>query len=103
MGDFLAQQNEKYELELKKNPFYLKLWLNYLANNQENGEIFRHKLYERAVVALPRSYKLWHAYLLERTSAVNDKSVLGIITHSLIHLCYLLTYLLNRQTIRIIN
>ena len=77
MSDYVTQQNEKYELELQKNPYYLKLWLNYLAYNQENDEIFRYKLYERALVYLPRSYKLWHAYLLERTSAVNDKSVLG--------------------------
>jgi pre-mRNA-splicing factor SYF1 len=94
MGDFVAQQNEKYELELKKNPYYLKLWLTYLAYNQENDEIFRYKLYERALVFLPRSYKLWHAYLVERTSAVNDKSVIGI-THSLSNLGYLLTYSLT--------
>ena len=77
MSDYVTQQNEKYELELLKNPYHLKLWLNYLAYNQENDEIFRYKLYERALVHLPRSYKLWHTYLLERTSAVNDKSVLG--------------------------
>jgi pre-mRNA-splicing factor SYF1 len=33
------------------------------------------KIYERALRELPGSYKLWHAYLLERVLAVRGRKV----------------------------
>ena len=55
-----------YEEELLRTPYNLTLWVRYLDARKDAPSKKRHLLYERAVRALPGSYKLWHAYLRER-------------------------------------
>jgi pre-mRNA-splicing factor SYF1 len=55
-----------FEEELLRNATDIKVWLRYLAARKDAVSRKRHLLYERAVAALPGSYKLWHAYLRER-------------------------------------
>ncbi|MCO5551628.1 hypothetical protein L7F22_005133 [Adiantum nelumboides] len=61
-----------FEEEILRNPFTLKLWWRYLAARRDAPFRKRKILYERAVKALPGSYKLWHAYLRERMETVRD-------------------------------
>jgi pre-mRNA-splicing factor SYF1 len=65
-----------YEEELLRQPYNLKLWLQYVDSIPEGDDdtnkaaidarIKRQVVYERALKALPGSYKLWYKYLLER-------------------------------------
>jgi pre-mRNA-splicing factor SYF1 len=64
-----------YEEELLKNPYNLKLWLEYLESIQvadgcsdetAGARRRRQVVYERALRVLPGSYKLWYKYLMER-------------------------------------
>ncbi|PSC72105.1 Pre-mRNA-splicing factor SYF1 [Micractinium conductrix] len=59
-----------YEEELLRNPYALRMWLRYLDARKGANPRKRYLLFERAVNALPGSYKLWHAYLSERLLAV---------------------------------
>ena len=43
-----------------------KSWLRYLLFKKEAPPAVRFMLYERALQAVPGSYKLWHRYLSER-------------------------------------
>ena len=66
------------ENEVKNNPYRLKSWLQYLSFLDGSNEYERYKVYERALHHLPRSYKLWYAYLDEREKnlrsfSINDK------------------------------
>jgi pre-mRNA-splicing factor SYF1 len=61
-----------FEEEILRNPFTLKLWWRYLAARRDSPFKKRKILYERALKALPGSYKLWHSYLRERTELVRD-------------------------------
>jgi hypothetical protein len=51
----------------------LKAWLRYLEAKTQARPVQRYLIYERALKFLPGSYKLWHAYLQERRSAVEGK------------------------------
>ena len=53
-----------YEEEILRNPFSLKQWWRYLVARADAPFTKRRVLYERALQALPGSYKIWHAYLL---------------------------------------
>ncbi|KAL5994864.1 hypothetical protein ACLOJK_024921 [Asimina triloba] len=68
-----------YEEEILRNPFSLKHWFRYLIFKRDSPLAARSIIYERALRALPGSYKLWHAYLLERLAAVKGLPA----THSL--------------------
>lgn len=59
-----------YEEEILRDPFKLKGWWRYLVARASAPFKKRSILYERALKALPGSYKLWHAYLRERLDAV---------------------------------
>lgn len=74
-----TEESLVYEAELLKDPYNLKIWLEYLdsigsvesvgssdSSDQANTTRRRQVVYERALKALPGSYKLWHRYLLER-------------------------------------
>ena len=80
-----TEESLVYEAELLKDPYNLKIWLEYLdsigsvesveavesvgptgSSDQGNTTRRRQVVYERALKALPGSYKLWHRYLLER-------------------------------------
>ncbi|KAL3151001.1 hypothetical protein ABBQ38_012874 [Trebouxia sp. C0009 RCD-2024] len=67
-----------YEEELLRNPYSLRMWWRYLEARKDAAQKRRFLLYERAISALPGSYKasisaassLWHAYLKERRAAI---------------------------------
>lgn len=84
-----------YEEELLRNPYALRMWWRYLEARKDAAPKRRYLIYERALAALPGSYKvrhhhiiiimpsatiptlaqLWHAYLAERTDAVKGLSI----------------------------
>lgn len=59
-----------YEEEILRNPFNLKLWWRYLIARNDAPFEKRRIIYERALKALPGSFKLWNAYLRERLDRV---------------------------------
>ncbi|XP_058749791.1 uncharacterized protein LOC131622765 [Vicia villosa] len=69
-----------YEEELLRNPFSLKSWWRYLIALSHSPFSKRFIIYERALKALPGSYKLWHAYLCERLQIVRSYPI--ILPHS---------------------
>jgi pre-mRNA-splicing factor SYF1 len=62
-----------YEEDVLQNPYSLKSWLRYLVFKINAPPHIRFVLYERALVHLPGSYKLWHSYLTEKTAAIRGK------------------------------
>lgn len=85
---------DQLENEVKQNPYRLKSWLSYLSFLEASSPYQRFKIYERALLVLPRSYKLWYSYLQERErslrgSPVNDKGYTILIStyeRALVHL-----------------
>eukprot|EP01041_Mallomonas_annulata_P004566 gene4566-9076_t len=71
----LNQQDLRYEEEIARNPYYLKNWWNYLLFKKECQPTARYIIFERALKYLPRSYKLWHAYLTERRDRTKNRSI----------------------------
>jgi pre-mRNA-splicing factor SYF1 len=67
--------NIQFEEDITRNPFYLKIWWNYITSMKDGSALDRFLIYERALKFLPRSYKLWHAYLIERTDKASDKCI----------------------------
>ncbi|KAK8807297.1 hypothetical protein WA158_004056 [Blastocystis sp. Blastoise] len=63
---------EMYEGEVKKYPTSFRHWWRYIKAAGTQDPSFLYTVYERALVYLPGSYKLWHNYLLERVSHVKD-------------------------------
>ena len=55
-----------FEQDLLRDPYSVRAWLRYLDARADAPLAKRCVLYERALRALPGSYKLWNAYLLER-------------------------------------
>jgi pre-mRNA-splicing factor SYF1 len=53
-----ADEDLLYEEELLRNPYALKMWVRYLAARTGATAKRRYLLYERAVKALPGSYKV---------------------------------------------
>jgi hypothetical protein len=51
-------QDLPYEEELLRNPYNVKLWLRYIAARKDAPAKRRNVLYERALRALPGSYKV---------------------------------------------
>ncbi|CAM0913536.1 unnamed protein product [Alopecurus aequalis] len=58
-----------YEEDVLRDPFRLSGWLRYLSSLRAAPPAKRAAIYERALRALPGSYKLWHAYLTELADA----------------------------------
>lgn len=48
-----------YEEELLRNPYSVKMWARYLQARRDSSPKRRCLLYERALKALPGSYKVW--------------------------------------------
>ena len=88
----MNSQQMYYEQEISRNSYSVKAWWNYLYYLEQSHAVSitmkgtgigtsssrsreRFVVYERAVRYLPRSYKLWHAYLNERTDRVAHKPV----------------------------
>ncbi|KAJ4755519.1 Pre-mRNA-splicing factor SYF1 [Rhynchospora pubera] len=65
-----TESDLSYEEEILRDPFKLKGWWRYLFARASAPLKKRSILYERALKALPGSYKLWHAYLRERIDAI---------------------------------
>jgi pre-mRNA-splicing factor SYF1 len=71
--DLLPQEPDLiFEAELLRNPNLPSLWSRYLDARKDATARRRYVIFERAVNALPGSYKLWYAYLQERYEAVRD-------------------------------
>ncbi|KAJ2849005.1 pre-mRNA-splicing factor syf1 [Coemansia brasiliensis] len=62
-----------FEEEVLRNPYKLKGWLNYLDHKKPTPQALT-IIYERALKALPGSYKLWRNYLLHRTNLMKGKN-----------------------------
>lgn len=54
-----SEEDLVYEEELLRNPFTLKLWWRYLEARRDAPARKRYLIFERALAALPGSYKLW--------------------------------------------
>jgi hypothetical protein len=67
--------DSQFEEELAKNPYSVKNWCNYIQTKKDQPPLSRYTLYERALSFLPRSYKLWHAYLQDRTTSLKGKTI----------------------------
>jgi pre-mRNA-splicing factor SYF1 len=65
----------QFEDELARNPYSFKNWWNYIQTKQDQPPLLRYTIYERALSFLPRSYKLWHAYLNDRTRSLKGKTI----------------------------
>jgi pre-mRNA-splicing factor SYF1 len=61
-----SEDDLAYEEEILREPFKLKGWWRYLVARAAAPFAKRAVIYERALKALPGSYKLWHAYLRDR-------------------------------------
>ena len=68
-------RDEPWEQLVDSNPYSVKTWFGYLQHKLGAAPTSRYILYERALLYLPRSYKLWHAYIQERTSHLATKSI----------------------------
>lgn len=83
-----------FEDDIRRNPYHLKTWISFLDFKKDATPPERYVIFERALKFLPRSYKLWHAYLMERTqrlekSRVTDKRLailVNIYERALVHL-----------------
>ena len=71
----MEAQELQYEEEIQRNPHNMKAWWNYLIYKKDSSPVTRYVIYERSFKFLPRSYKLWHAYLQERSSALVNKCI----------------------------
>jgi hypothetical protein len=61
MEELLPQQEDLlYEEELARNPYNLKMWIRYVQARTDASPKRRYLLYERALRALPGSYKVRH-------------------------------------------
>lgn len=66
------QKDIGYEEDILRDPHSLKNWWYYLDHKSDAAQEVRNLIYERALRILPRSYKLWLKYLLERMHAVKE-------------------------------
>eukprot|EP01111_Echinosteliopsis_oligospora_P015171 TRINITY_DN5900_c0_g2_i1.p1 TRINITY_DN5900_c0_g2~~TRINITY_DN5900_c0_g2_i1.p1 ORF type:complete len:463 (+),score=107.52 TRINITY_DN5900_c0_g2_i1:117-1505(+) len=62
-----------YEEDVLRNPYFLKSWLRYLDFKKDAPRRVRDMIFERALKSLPGSYKLWQAYLTERTQYIRGR------------------------------
>ena len=83
-----------FEEEIARNPYYLNNWLQYLTALSGSRPMQRYMVYERAVKYLPRSYKLWYAYISELMERLEHKSItdkrnmllMNVLERCLVHL-----------------
>uniref|UniRef100_A0A0D9WNP7 Suppressor of forked domain-containing protein n=1 Tax=Leersia perrieri TaxID=77586 RepID=A0A0D9WNP7_9ORYZ len=65
----ISPEDVAYEEDVLREPFRLRCWTRYLSAIRAAPLAKRSVIYERALRALPGSYKLWHAYLTELADA----------------------------------
>ena len=83
-----------FENEISRNPYHLATWLSYLKSKLTSKPSTRYLIYERALSFLPRSFKLWFAYISELSSRLGGKLItdkryvhlVNIFERSLIHM-----------------
>jgi pre-mRNA-splicing factor SYF1 len=63
----LEAQDAQFDEETVKYPYQIKTWLRYINYLKNLNNEKRFEVYEKAVKHLPRSYKLWNAYLIDKT------------------------------------
>lgn len=64
-----------WEELIDRNPYSVASWFGYLQHKSGAAPTSRYVLYERALLNLGRSYKIWRAYLQERTKQLSTKSI----------------------------
>lgn len=74
-ASYMEAQELQHEEEIQRNPYNLKAWWNFLIYKKESSPVSRYVIYERSLKFLPRSYKLWHAYLQERSVTLVNKCI----------------------------
>jgi pre-mRNA-splicing factor SYF1 len=74
-SSYMEAQELQHEEEIQRNPYNLKAWWNFLTYKKESSPVSRYVIYERSLKFLPRSYKLWHAYLQERSATLVNKCI----------------------------
>ena len=61
----------QFEADLHRNPYNIKSWLRYIEYLTLSDPPKRWSVFEKSVKFLPRSYKLWFAYLTDRSKEVS--------------------------------
>ncbi|KAI4990049.1 hypothetical protein ZWY2020_038412 [Hordeum vulgare] len=67
----ISAEDVAFEEDVLREPFKLSSWVRYLLARRAATPGKRAVIYERALRALPGSYKLWHAYLTELTDGAH--------------------------------
>lgn len=75
MTSLVDIQDKGFEDEITKHPYNIKTWLNYIDHKKSSKAVVRYRIYERALKIFPRSYKLWHMYLNEKTKKLRYKCI----------------------------
>eukprot|EP01028_Stygiella_incarcerata_P005790 TRINITY_DN2401_c0_g1_i1.p1 TRINITY_DN2401_c0_g1~~TRINITY_DN2401_c0_g1_i1.p1 ORF type:complete len:897 (+),score=245.17 TRINITY_DN2401_c0_g1_i1:73-2691(+) len=65
-----SDEDIKFENDVNRSPYSVKTWLHYLHHKHDAPALVRNIIWERAVHALPGSYKLWFQYLMERVAQI---------------------------------
>lgn len=92
----MEAQDLAWEEEVARNPYGLKNWWRYIQHKKAT-RVFAvdvYVVYERSLKYLPRSYKLWRAYLDDRAEnlihcCITDKRyiiLLNTFERALIHM-----------------
>jgi pre-mRNA-splicing factor SYF1 len=65
LDDLMPSEDDLlYEEELLRNPYSLKMWWRYIQARADASERRRHLLFERALRALPGSYKVGREWVV---------------------------------------
>jgi len=64
-----------FEEDVGRNQYSVDSWLRYIEFKKECTQKERNFIYERAIRELPKSYKIWHQYLLERVANVRGSCI----------------------------
>ena len=82
----VLQQDLPYEQDILRNPL-LKNWLQYIKfkESQKGKEL----IYERALIQMPRSYKLWKGYLELKLEYMKTRDILKD-WREFEHVCFML-------------
>lgn len=74
MINFIESEDDfEYEEKILRTPYELKPWWLYISSKRNvSSTAIVNLLFERALRALPGSYKLWWNYLQERMRQVRD-------------------------------
>ncbi|KAK1082673.1 pre-mRNA-splicing factor syf1 [Friedmanniomyces endolithicus] len=71
----IAQNDEVYENDILRDSSSIRPWLDYATFKRQYGTLLEQSfVLERAVTALPRSYKIWKMYLELRTKHLKGRN-----------------------------